>query len=56
MGIQFKPAWKNALIVTAHPFYAIGIAVVIGLALVMVLVPLRSAGSPDEPAPPVAMM
>jgi len=26
------------------------------LALVMILIPLRSAGSPDEPAPPVAMM
>jgi putative OPT family oligopeptide transporter len=55
-GLQFKPDWKNALIVSTHPFYTIGIAVVIGLALVMILVPLRSAGNPDEPAPPVAMM
>jgi putative OPT family oligopeptide transporter len=55
-GLQFKPAWKNALIVTTHPFYTIGIAVMIGLALVMIWIPLRSAGSPDEPAPPVAMM
>jgi uncharacterized oligopeptide transporter (OPT) family protein len=55
-GLQFKPDWKNALIVTTHPFYTIGIIVMIGLALVMILIPLRSAGSPDEPAPPVAMM
>jgi hypothetical protein len=30
--------------------------VVVLLALVMIKVPLGAAGSPDEPAPPAAMM
>ena len=34
----------------------IGLAVLAGLAFLRIRSPLASAGSPDEPAPPVAMM
>jgi len=39
-----------------EPSYYFGFAVVVLLALVMIKVPLGAAGSPDEPAPPAAMM
>src|SRR4030095_9800995 len=39
-----------------NPSYLIGLAVLAVMAWVMVYVPLRNAGSPDEPAPPAAMM
>jgi putative OPT family oligopeptide transporter len=39
-----------------HPSYAFGLAVLAMMALIMVLIPLRNAGRPDEPAPPAAMM
>ena len=39
-----------------NPSYLIGFAVLVVMACVMVFVPLRNAGSPDEPAPPAAMM
>jgi putative OPT family oligopeptide transporter len=38
------------------PSYSLGLAVMAVLAYVLVSVPLSKAGSPDEPAPPVAMM
>ena len=31
-------------------------AVMVGLAALMILIPLSSAGDPNEPAPPVGMM
>lgn len=37
-------------------WYSIGALVLAGLGLLMVLLPLSNAGSPDEPAPPTAMM
>jgi putative OPT family oligopeptide transporter len=40
----------------ADPSYLAGLFVMFLLAMVMVKVPLNNAGSPDEPAPPVAMM
>jgi hypothetical protein len=40
----------------AHPSYFLGLAVLAGLAFLMIRWPLGAAGSPDEPAPPVAMM
>ena len=52
-------AWlKNQPIpgLLAHPSYVVGLAVLAVMAWVMVYVPLRNAGSPDEPAPPAAMM
>ena len=39
-----------------NPSYAAGLAVLALLAYIMVQVPLANAGSPDEPAPPSAMM
>jgi putative OPT family oligopeptide transporter len=56
LQFDFARKLRDALIVSTHPSYLIGLAVMIGLAVLMVAVPLRGAGSPDEPAPPVAMM
>ena len=38
------------------PSYLAGVGVMLILAFIMVRMPLSSAGSPDEPAPPTAMM
>src|ERR1700687_5885669 len=54
-GLQFAPAWTRTQIF-AHPTYLAGIAVMIGLAVLMIWLPLSSAGDPSEPAPPTAMM
>jgi putative OPT family oligopeptide transporter len=37
-------------------YYSVGAAVLLGLAFLLVRLPLSNAGSPDEPAPPAAMM
>jgi putative OPT family oligopeptide transporter len=56
-GMQFTPkAFLDKLQVFEHPSYLVGIAVLLGLGFLMVQAPLRAAGSPDEPAPPAAMM
>ena len=56
-GLQFAPKHiLDSLQVFAHPSYLLGVAVLFGLGFLMVQAPLRAAGSPDEPAPPVAMM
>jgi putative OPT family oligopeptide transporter len=56
-GLQFAPPGvREHLQLFTHPSYWIGLAVLLALAFIMVRGPLRSAGSPDEPAPPVAMM
>jgi putative OPT family oligopeptide transporter len=56
-GMQFTPkAFLDKLQVFEHPSYLLGIAVLLGLGFLMVQAPLRAAGSPDEPAPPTAMM
>jgi putative OPT family oligopeptide transporter len=39
-----------------EPSYLAGLGVMAMLALTMIRIPLQNAGSPDEPAPPVAMM
>jgi hypothetical protein len=39
-----------------EPSYLAGLVVLLLLATTLVRVPLANAGSPDEPAPPVAMM
>ena len=39
-----------------NPSYLVGLVVLGVMAWTMVYVPLRNAGSPDEPAPPAAMM
>ena len=56
-GLQFAPPNIRAhLQLFPHPSYFVGLAVLVLLAIVMVRMPLRSAGRPEEPAPPVAMM
>ncbi|HEX3681973.1 MAG TPA: oligopeptide transporter, OPT family [Bryobacteraceae bacterium] len=56
-GLQFAPEnIRSHLQLFPHPSYLIGLAVLAGLAFLMIRSPLSSAGSPDEPAPPVAMM
>lgn len=40
----------------AHPSYIAGIVIILLLGTLLVRVPLSKAGSPDEPAPPAAMM
>lgn len=40
----------------ASPSYAAGLAVLAGMAVLLIVVPMRYAGSPDEPPPPQAMM
>ena len=53
-GLQFYPKYQFKIF--EHPSYLVGTAVMVLLAFVMIRMPLTSAGSPDEPAPPVAMM
>jgi putative OPT family oligopeptide transporter len=56
-GLQFTPPHvREHLQLFANPSYWIGLAVLAVLAVIIVRSPLRAAGSPDEPAPPVAMM
>jgi putative OPT family oligopeptide transporter len=54
-GLQFAPAWARPQFFS-HPAYLAGIAVMVGLAALMIMLPLTSAGDPNEPAPPTAMM
>jgi putative OPT family oligopeptide transporter len=54
-GLQFAPAWTRTQIFKA-PSYVAGIIVMVGLALLMIRLPISSAGDPSEPAPPTAMM
>jgi putative OPT family oligopeptide transporter len=54
-GLQFAPSWARPSIFK-EPSYLAGIVVMIGLALLLIRLPLSSAGDPNEPAPPVAMM
>jgi hypothetical protein len=54
--------WTIPQIFDAHdphiaPYlYPAGLVVMAGLALIMIRIPLSSAGDPNEPAPPVGMM
>jgi putative OPT family oligopeptide transporter len=56
-GLQFAPpSIREHLQLFPNPSYWIGLFVLAILAFIIVRAPLASAGSPDEPAPPVAMM
>jgi putative OPT family oligopeptide transporter len=56
-GLQFAPkSLMERLQVFADPSYGAGLVVLAALAFLMIRWPLAAAGSPDEPAPPVAMM
>jgi putative OPT family oligopeptide transporter len=54
-GLQFAPKWATSQIF-AHPSYLAGLVVMAALAILMIRIPLTSAGDPNEPAPPTAMM
>jgi len=54
-GLTNAPKWARPQF-TEHPSYFVGLVVLLGLAILMIRLPLSSAGSPDEPAPPTAMM
>jgi putative OPT family oligopeptide transporter len=59
-GLQFIPSWQppnHPPSIFQDPSYvAGGMIVLLGLTTLMIWLPLSSAGSPDEPAPPTAMM
>lgn len=56
-GLQFAPpVVREHLHLFNSPSYLIGLGVLAGLAVLMIRGPLGAAGSPDEPAPPAAMM
>jgi len=54
-GLQFAPAWLRTQIFK-EPSYLFGLLVMAGLAALMIYLPISSAGDPNEPAPPTAMM
>lgn len=43
-------------VVFKDPSYILGFGVIVGLGITMIMLPVKNAGHPDEPAPPVAMM
>jgi putative OPT family oligopeptide transporter len=56
-GLQFTPPRiRNHLQIFDHPSYLIGLMALTAVGFLMIKAPLGAAGSPDEPAPPVAMM
>jgi putative OPT family oligopeptide transporter len=58
-GMQLIPAWQpphHAPQFFENPSYIAGIVVMIGLAALMIRLPISSAGDPNEPAPPTAIM
>ena len=58
-GLQFKKEWIPDLSKFApggSPSYILGFLVLAALAILLIGLPLWNAGSPDEPAPPAAMV
>jgi uncharacterized oligopeptide transporter (OPT) family protein len=55
-GLQFAPAWTRTQVFKDPSYLIGGMIVLAGLAVLMIWVPLTSAGDPSEPAPPTAMM
>ncbi len=53
-ALQFAPAWARPQFFQ-EPSYLAGLVVMLGLAVLMIRLPLTSAGDPNEPAPPTAM-
>jgi putative OPT family oligopeptide transporter len=57
--LQGAAAWATRITsaqIFEHPLYLAGIGVMVLLAGLMIWLPLTSAGDPNEPAPPTAMM
>jgi putative OPT family oligopeptide transporter len=59
-GLQFIPSWQppnHPPSIFQDPSYVVGgMIVLLGLTTLMIWLPLSSAGNPEEPAPPTAMM
>jgi putative OPT family oligopeptide transporter len=55
-GLQFAPAWARPQIFKEPSYLVGGMIVMVGLAVLMIWLPLTAAGDPSEPAPPTAMM
>jgi putative OPT family oligopeptide transporter len=55
-GLQFAPAWARPQVLRDPSYLVGGMIVMAGLAALLILLPLTSAGDPNEPAPPTAMM
>jgi len=55
-GLQFAPAWARPQILKEPSYVIGGMIVMVGLAVLMIWLPLTAAGDPKEPAPPTAMM
>jgi len=47
---------KPLPIVFQNPSYTVGLIVLVGLGVILVQVPLRNAGRPEDPAPPAVIM
>jgi uncharacterized oligopeptide transporter (OPT) family protein len=48
-GIDFRQKFYD-------PHFLIGMAVIVIIGYIMIKIPMRNAGKPDEPAPPTAVM
>jgi putative OPT family oligopeptide transporter len=55
-GLQFAPKWARPQVFENPSYLVGGLIVMAGLAVLMVFLPLTSAGDPSEPAPPTAIM
>jgi putative OPT family oligopeptide transporter len=55
-GLQFAPKWARPQIFSNPSYLVGGMIFMVGLAALMVFAPLTSAGDPNEPAPPTAIM
>jgi len=53
-GYDFQD--KNLPTIFANPSYLVGVIVIGMIAFALIKIPLRAAGDPSEPAPPVAIM
>jgi len=47
---------KPILVIFDHPSFITSLVVLAIIALVLIVIPIRNAGAPDEPAPPSAVM
>jgi uncharacterized oligopeptide transporter (OPT) family protein len=56
LQFDFARGIRSALVLSSHPLYSVGLVFMAGLALVMIVIPMRGAGRPDDPIPPAAMM
>ena len=55
-ALQFAPPWARPQIFATPSYLVGGMLMMAGLAALMIWLPVTSAGDPNEPAPPTAMM